>query len=63
MRWRLGELPGPVGSKGPAISTLRRYAPVRVSAMLTPAGYGRRNGTRVVSATADDCFTKATCTW
>ena len=38
---------------GPAISTLRRCAPRRVSGMFTPAGYGRRNGSRVVSSSAD----------
>src|SRR3954463_12542612 len=62
MRRRLGELPGPVGSNGPAISPLRRYAPLRVSAMLTPAGYGRRNGSRAVSGIASLCFANATCT-
>ena len=37
-------------------------APVRVSAMLTPAGYGRRNGRRAVSAMALLSFANATCT-
>ena len=53
IRSRLGALPAPVGVKGPAISTLRRYTPRRVSGMFTPAGYGRRKGSRVVSSSAD----------
>ena len=36
--------------------------PSAVSAMFTPAGYGRRNGRRAVSASADVCLTNATCT-
>src|SRR4029453_3986031 len=49
----LAESPGPVGEYGPAISTLRRWIPNRVSGVLTAAGYGRRNGSRAVSASAD----------